>query len=374
MKILFAGGGTGGHILPIIAVARELKASYPGQNLELFYMGPQDKFGDILFSQEGIKTFTVRAGKFRRHKQFGTFFQNLSDILFTTPLGIIKAFKILFFLSPDLIFSKGGYGAIPPTIAGKLLGIPIFLHESDKVPGKANLTAEKFALEIFTSFPFTGSFPPSKVLLVGNPIRRRLLGGSRNEAMQAFQLMGDKPILLIMGGSQGAQRLNNMLLQILDTALTQFEIIHQTGRANFQTVNIEAQVVISEENLPYYHPFAFLNENEIRHAYAAADFIVSRAGSGSIFEIAALNKPSILIPLPESAQNHQVENAYAYAKTGAAIVLEEANMTPHFFLERIRSVIFDQAETSRMTEAAAQFAKPDAARIITDYLLSYLQR
>jgi len=374
MKILFAGGGTGGHILPIIAVARELKRSYPGKDIELYYMGPEDKFGDILLSQEGIKPFTVEAGKLRRYKGFSAFFQNLRDIFFVAPLGILKSFKILFFLSPDLIFSKGGYGAIPATVAGKLLRIPIFLHESDIIPGKANLTAQKFALEIFTSFPFTQHFSPKKILLVGNPIRTRLLSGSREEAIQLFQLVGDKPILLVMGGSQGAQRINDMLLFILEEALSQFEIIHQTGKANFQIVEQEAKVVVSETNLPYYHPVPFLNENEIRHAYAAAEFIVSRAGSGSIFEIAALGKPSMLIPLPESAQNHQVENAYAYANTGAAIVLEEANMKPHFFLERVNSIIFDQMETQRMREAAFRFAKPDAARIIADYLLAYLQR
>ncbi|OHA64551.1 MAG: hypothetical protein A2843_02480 [Candidatus Wildermuthbacteria bacterium RIFCSPHIGHO2_01_FULL_48_27b] len=374
MKILFAGGGTGGHILPIIAVARELKRSYPSEDMELYYMGPEDRFGDVLLSQEEIKAFTVKAGKFRRNKSIGTFFHNLGDMLFVVPLGICKAFKILFFLSPDLIFSKGGYGAIPATVAGKLLRVPVFLHESDIIPGKANLAAEKFALEIFTSFPFTRQFPPKKILLVGNPIRNRLLTGSREEAAQWFQLVGDKPVLLIMGGSQGAQRINDMLLVILDTALSQFEIIHQTGEANFRTVDEEAKVVISEANLPYYHPVPFLNENELRHAYAAAEFIVSRAGSGSIFEIAALGKPSILIPLPESAQNHQVENAYAYANTGAAIVLEEANLKPHFFLERVNSVVFDPMETQRMSEVALRFAKPDAARIIADYLLSYLQR
>ncbi len=372
MKILFAGGGTGGHILPIIAVARELRRSYTEKDLELFYMGPEDKFGDVLLSQEEIKTFTVKAGKLRRSKAPVALFQNFFDLFFSIPFGICKAFKILFFLSPDLIFSKGGYGAMPTTIAGRLLRIPVFLHESDIVPGKANRSAEKFALEIFTSFPFTQYFPPKKVLLVGNPIRKRLLSGSREEATQIFQLVGGKPILLIMGGSQGAQRLNDMLLAILDEVLNEFEVIHQTGEANFKTVEEEAKVIISEANLPYYHPIGFLNENEIRHAYAAADFIVNRAGSGSIFEIAALGKPSILIPLPESAQNHQVENAYAYAATGAAIVLEEANMRPHFFLERIRSVILDPEEMKRMSQAALRFAKPDAARIIADYLLTYL--
>lgn len=372
MKILFAGGGTGGHILPIIAIARELRSSYTEKDLELFYMGPEDKFGDVLLSQEGIKTFTVKAGKLRRYWGPTAFFHNISDMFFTTPFGICKAFKILFFLSPDLIFSKGGYGAIPATVAGRLLRIPVFLHESDIIPGKANMAAEKFAFEIFTSFPHTRYFPPHKVLLVGNPIRKRMLSGSREEAEQIFQLILDKPVLLIMGGSQGAQRLNDMLLAILQKALNEFEIIHQTGEANFKMVEQEAKVVISEENLPYYHPVPFLNENEIRHAYAVADLIVSRAGSGTIFEIAALGKPSILIPLPESAQNHQVENAYAYAATGAAIVLEEANMRPHFFLERILSIVSDRAETERMSSAALRFAKPNAARIIADYLLTYL--
>ena len=374
MKILFAGGGTGGHILPIIAVARELKRSYPGKDMELFYIGPEDRFGDILLSQEGIRTFVVKAGKVRRYWGPTALLHNLSDILLNTPLGICKAFKILFFLSPDLIFSKGGYGAIPATVAGRMLGIPIFLHESDIVPGKANLAAEKFALEIFTSFPFTQNFPPKKILLVGNPIRSRILSGSLLDATQIFQLVGGKLILFIMGGSQGASRINDMLLNILDEALNEFEIIHQTGEANFKTVAEEARVVISEANLPYYHPVAFLDENELRHAYAAANFIVSRAGSGSIFEIASLGKPSILIPLPESAQNHQMKNAYAYASTGAAIVLEEANMKPHFFLERIRSIIFDQTEMERMSQAALRFAKPDAARIIADYILEYLIR
>ena len=372
MKILFAGGGTGGHIFPIVAIARELRRSYAETDLKLFYMGPEDRFGDVILSQEGIKTFTVKAGKLRRSRTLAAFFQNFSGLFFSTPIGIFRAFKILFLLSPDLIFSKGGYGAIPATVAGRLLRIPVFLHESDIVPGKANRSAEKFALEIFTSFPYTRYFPPKKVLLVGNPIRKRLLSGSREEATKIFQLVNGKPILLIMGGSQGAQRLNDMLFAILDEVLNEFEVIHQTGEANFKTAQEESKVMISEANLPYYHPVPFLDENQIRHAYAAADFIVNRAGSGSIFEIAALGKPSILIPLPESAQNHQVENAYAYALTGAAIVLEEANMRPHFFLERVRSVIFDHGEMERMSQAALRFAKPDAARIIADYLLAYL--
>jgi len=374
MKIVLTGGGSGGHILPLVAVARQLQRSYQGNNLQFYYIGPQDKFGDILLSQESIKVFTIWAGKIRRYWKVTTFFQNLFDILIKTPLGILSAFRIIFFLSPDLLFSKGGYGAMPVTIAARLLRVPVFLHEGDIVPGRANRSAGRFALEIFTSFPHTQYFPPKKVLLVGNPIRRRILTGSREQATQIFQLAGGKPILLILGGSQGAQRINDMLLIILNEALDQFEIIHQTGKQNFEQVRKEAQVVISDDNLPYYHPTAFLNEANLRHAYAASDFIVSRAGSGSIFEIAALGKPSILIPLRESAQNHQLENAYAYAATRATLVLEESNLTPHFFLERLRGVIFDEKEMKTMSQAALEFARPDASRIIAQYLIAYLVR
>jgi UDP-N-acetylglucosamine--N-acetylmuramyl-(pentapeptide) pyrophosphoryl-undecaprenol N-acetylglucosamine transferase len=374
MKVLFTGGGSGGHILPIIAVARELRKNYQDKDLEFFYIGPEDKFGDVLLQQESIKVYSVKAGKVRRYWAFKTIFANLFDMFVKTPLGILKAFRILFFLSPDLVFSKGGYGALPTTIAARFLRIPVFLHESDIVPGRANRSAEKFAMEIFTSFPHTKHFSPKKLLLVGNPIRQRILTGSREQASQMFHLVGGKPILLLIGGSQGAQRLNDALLVVLEEALEEFEIIHQTGEKNFAQVKEETKAIISETNFPYYHPIAFLNESQLRHAYAAADLIVSRAGSGSIFEIAALGKPSIFIPLPEAAQNHQLENAYAYARTKAALVLEEANLKPHFFLERLRSIISDQEEAKIMSAAALQFSRPNAAGIIAQYLLAYLLR
>ncbi|MEK7510063.1 MAG: UDP-N-acetylglucosamine--N-acetylmuramyl-(pentapeptide) pyrophosphoryl-undecaprenol N-acetylglucosamine transferase [Patescibacteria group bacterium] len=372
MKIVFTGGGTGGHILPIIAIARELRRSYQGKDLKLFYIGPRDAFGDILLSQEEMKAFVIQAGKLRRYLDGGTVFQNVIDLVFRVPLGIFQAFRILFFLSPDLIFSKGGYGAIPATIAGWFLRIPIFLHESDAIPGLANRISGKFALEIFTSFPSVPYFSSKKIIFVGNPIRRELLTGSKQEATQLFQLTNEKPILLILGGSQGAQRINDVMLAVLNEALGYFEIIHQTGEQNFQQVRAEANVVIKEEYKKCYHPIPFLNEAELRHVYAASDIIVSRAGSGSIFEIAALGKPSILIPLGESAQNHQLKNAYAYAGIKAAIVLEQANLTPHFFLERLRSIAFSPEISEQMSSAALKFAKPQAARIIAQYILEYL--
>ena len=373
MKILFTGGGTGGHVLPIIAVARELRKQQDSPEiaggLELLYMGPKDDFAEILLSQEGIKVYHALAGKVRRYGGIKTLFPNLADTLVKTPLGVLQALFSMFSLAPDLIFSKGGYGALPTTIAGWMLQVPIILHESDTVPGLSNRIGGFFASQIFVAFARTSYFPAKKMVYVGNPIRKEVLVGSRKEAQELLQLKGGKPVVLFMGGSQGPQRINDMLLAILGEALKDFEVIHQTGEKNFTQVREEARAVVAKELIAYYHAIPFLKEPELRHVYAACDFIVSRAGSGSIFEIAALGKPSILIPLPEAAQNHQIQNAYEYANTGAAVVLEESNMAPHFFLEKLRYLVSNAQELAKMSTAALQFAKPEAATTIARYLI-----
>lgn len=369
--IVFAGGGTGGHIVPIIAIAREIRKINP--TLFTFaYLGPRDTFEDLLLSQEGITTHYIAAGKVRRYWGIGSFLQNLLDVFVKTPLGILQAFYHLFFLAPDVIVSKGGYGSLPVVLASRLFGIPLFLHESDIAPGLSNRIVAKFALEIFVSFPNTLHVPAKNLILVGNPIRQEMLAGSKDVARDIFHLEEKKPLLLFLGGSQGSTPLNDMLLAILNDILNDFEIIHQTGTGTFSQVKKEARVVVQEDRWLRYHPVSFLKEQELRHAFASADFVISRAGSGFIFEIAALGKPSILIPLPHAAQNHQAQNAYAYAKTGACIVMEEANLTPRFFLEKLRTLFEDPQEQDRMRVAALAFAKPNAARIIAHYVADYL--
>ena len=371
MKILFTGGGTGGHIFPIIAVAREMRRSHP-KNLEIFYLGPKDPFAKILLSQEGIRVKSILSGKIRRYWNFISFFQNIFDILIKIPIGILQAFLYIFFLNPDSIFSKGGYGSIPVVIAGKLLGVPIFLHESDAVPGATNRFLARFALEIFVSFPRTIYFAPQKIILIGNPIRKEILEGSAEEAKEFFHIKGNRPVVLVLGGSQGAQRINDKILEILPKFLRDFELIHQCGEKNYNEVKKESKVMMGKELERYHHLFPFLKEYELKLAYAISDLIVARAGSGTIFEIAALGKPSILIPLPEAAQNHQLKNAYNYAKNGAAIVLEEKNFTPHFFLEKVRYLLSSPNELKKMSDAAKKFARPQAAKIIAEYLITFL--
>jgi len=377
MKILFTGGGTGGHIFPIIAIAREIRRIFPDpENLEFYYIGPKDEISSTLFFQEGINVKRVLSGKIRRYLSFPAILQNLIDFLFKIPLGIIQALFYIFFLAPDVIFSKGGYGSIPAVVSGRFLSVPIFLHESDSSPGIANRFLSRFAMEIFVSFQVkqTNFFPPEKMISVGNPIRKELLEGSKEEAKTTFKLTGEKPIILVLGGSQGAQRINDMLLQVLPETLLSFEIIHQTGQKNFKEVQAEANVVITKEFKKYYHPFPFLEETKLSKAYQAADLVVSRAGSGSIFEISAIGIPSILIPLPESAQNHQLKNAYLYSEIGATLVIEEQNLTPHFFLERLKYLFSHPEELKKMAEKAKEFSTPRAAQVIAEYIVEYLSQ
>ena len=378
MKILFTGGGTGGHIFPIIAVAREMRkiqfssSAKDMESLNFFYLGPKDDFAEILLSQEEIRVKSILAGKLRRYVTFSSLLQNFVDLLFKTPIGFFQAFSHIFFTSPDFIFSKGGYGSLPAVFAGRILGIPIFLHESDSAPGLANRILSRSASIIFTSFPKTANFPASKTILVGNPIRREILDGSVEEAQRIFSTKRNKPLILILGGSQGAQRINDVILDIFSELLNNFEVIHQCGEQNFKGVRAESNIIMNKEQEPRYHLYPFLREEELKHALKACDLIISRAGSSSIFEIAAVGKPSILIPLPEAAQNHQAKNSLIYAQGGAALLIEEANLTHNFFLGKLKYLFSNPGELERMGELALKFSKPDAARIIAQDIIGYL--
>ncbi|MFH1366047.1 MAG: UDP-N-acetylglucosamine--N-acetylmuramyl-(pentapeptide) pyrophosphoryl-undecaprenol N-acetylglucosamine transferase [Patescibacteria group bacterium] len=373
-KILFTGGGTAGHIFPIIAVVREMRKM--GSDAKFFYAGPKDDFGEIILSQEGIKIKWILAGKIRRYFGFKSTLQNIVDVLFKIPLGFIQSFFYVFTLAPDLIFSKGGYGSLPTIMAGQILQVPIILHESDVTPGLANRFMSKFANQIFVAFPIaqTEYFSVDKIISVGNPMRIELLNGDKEKAKEYFDLTGKKPIILVLGGSQGAQAVNDLLLAILPQLLAEFEIIHQTGSKNLEQLKAEAKVVINNTLAQFYHPIGFLKEIELRDALKACDLVISRAGSGSIFEIAGCQKPSILIPLSSSAQDHQLKNAYAYAQNRAAIVLEEANLTPRFFLEKIKYLFANPDEMEKMSQKAREFSKPNSAKIIAQYIIKSLTK
>ena len=375
-KILFAGGGTGGHIFPILAISREIKEKFSSlSEADLYFAGPYDESFHELFEKEGIETRKITTGKIRRYSSFSAFSQNIIDLFFKIPLGIIQAFFYIFFLSPDLLITKGGYGSFPVTLAAKILQVPIFLHESDIAPGLVNKIFSRFALEVFVSFPETEYFPVQKMILVGNPIRKSILKvPDEKEIKEKISLIKKKPVVLIIGGSQGSERINNLILGILPQLLSKFQVIHQCGILNSQELIMQTEFLIPKELKKDYYLFPFLSEEQLRCAYHVSDLVVTRAGSSGIFEIAALGKPAVLIPIPESAQNHQLKNAYSYSDFGAGLVIEEKNITPHLFVEKIINLIDNKLTMERMKKRAKSFSRPRSAKIIAEYSFEFLKQ
>jgi len=368
MKILLAGGGTGGHFYPLIAVARSLKDLAERErivNLELTFISDHPYDPEVL-KEEEIRFIKVPAGKIRRYFSLLNFVDAMK-----TGWGVVRAVFLVYLNFPDVIFAKGGYASFPALAAAKILGIPLMIHDSDIIPGKVSLWAARFARRIAISFPQTLKyFPSEKTALTGNPVRRQILGGNPEEACELFNLEGGTDTILVLGGSQGAQNLNNVVLDILPELLKSAQVIHQTGKNNLEEIKMQSGLVL--ENHPFakrYHAYGFLDEGELRNASKIASLVLARAGGSSIFETAAWGLPSILIPLPHAAQDHQRENAYAYAREGAALVVEEQNMTPHILLSEIDKILKDPERRAKMAKSAAAFARVDAAEKIAGEII-----
>ncbi|MFZ5559377.1 MAG: undecaprenyldiphospho-muramoylpentapeptide beta-N-acetylglucosaminyltransferase [Patescibacteria group bacterium] len=366
MRILFTGGGTGGHIFPIISIKRAFKDA---QGFQFYYLGP-DSFAKENFAKEEIRTRFILAGKFRRYFSLETPIDLIKIFV-----SIIQCFWDLFIFMPDIVFSKGGYGSFPVVLVGWIYQIPIILHESDSAPGLANRITAKFAKKIILSFPESKNYfskYQEKIVLIGNPIREELIQGDETKGKELFKISSEKPVILVIGGSQGAQKINEIILNTLPRLLELAEVIHIAGQRNLEVTLKETQKILKScENLKqFYHPVGFLNAEELKHAYALADLIINRAGAGSIFEIAALGKPSILIPIPNSAQDHQRKNAYEFAQTGGAIVLEQENLTPNIFLEEISRILGNASKVQEMAQKAKSFYKPNTAERIRDEIIN----
>lgn len=369
MKILFTGGGTGGHFYPIIAVADSLNSIADQEKiikLELSFMS-ESPYDQGLLTQKGIQFKQIPSGKIRRY--FSVF--NFTDI-FKTIAGVFKAGWVIYSDFPDVVFSKGGFASFPVLVAARFFGIPVIIHESDVAPGKVNKWSGKFAKRVAISFFQSAKyFPQNKTALTGNPVRRDFFLSPRASAKDFLNLEENVPVVLVIGGSQGAKFINDIVLDALPEMVKKYQIIHQCGKLNFK--ESEGRSRLQLEKSPFktrYHLFSYLDFGHLRMAYGAADLVVSRAGSGSIFEIAASGLPSILVPLPGSAQEHQRENAYAYAGTGAANIIEQQNLSAHILISEIDNLLSSPAKVRQMAEAAKKFAKPDAAQKIAREIIN----
>ncbi len=369
MKILFTGGGSGGHFYPIIAVAEELNTVVMERKLlapKLYYAGPTPFDEEALF-KNNLTFIQSPAGKMRRYFSLLNFFD-----LFKTALGVIKALFQVFILYPDVIFSKGGYASFPTVFAAKLFRIPLIIHESDSEPGKVNAWAGKFATRIAVAYPdAVRFFPKEKTALTGNPVRKSLHTIAKEGAREFLHLSSTYQVVLILGGSQGAEVLNDVVLGALPEMVSKYQVLHQTGENKFTEVSQTAAVVLEKsEHKENYKPFPYLNELALRMAVGASMLIVSRAGSGAISEIALWGIPSIVVPLPSSVSHDQEKNAFTYARTGAAVAILQGNLSPHLLVSEIDRLVRNEPLRMKMTVAARSFARPNAGRIIAEAILS----
>jgi len=363
MKILLTGGGTGGHFYPLIAVAEAINKVVKEEKLlpvKLYYMSDSPQDAEMLL-ENNIEYINISAGKVRRYFSILNFFD-----IFKTFFGIIGATIKVFNIYPDVIFSKGAYSSFPVLVAAKLLRIPVIIHESDSAPGRTNLWAAKFAKRVAVSYPEAAKyFNSSKVAVTGNPVRKNIeMLPRREDARQFLNLSEDIPAILILGGSLGARTINNQILSILPSLVEKYYVIHQTGKANVEEVIGTADVVLTDNKLKNrYRTFDYLDNLNMTMSAGASSLIISRAGS-AIFEIATWGIPSIIIPITNTNGDHQRQNAYNYARSGGAIVIEESNLSPNILLSEITRIMEDKNLAKKMSEGAKSFIKTDASDLI----------
>lgn len=319
MKLVLTGGGTAGHVMPHLAIKEALEK----QGCLLFYIGSNGIEKEII-NREGIQFFTIQTGKLRRYFSW----QNFLDI-FRVAVGVVQSCLILIYIRPFAVFSKGGFVSVPVCFAAWLLRIPVVAHESDYSPGLANRFISRFAALILYSFPETERFLPTrKSRWVGTPVRTDLSSGDRQQGLKiaGFDSLDERPVLLVMGGSTGAERINRIVVDSLPKLTKDFRVIHLTGKGK--------NILPSREG---YAAFEYVGE-ELKHLLAATDLVVGRAGANSIFEWLFLKKPMLLIPLLAGSRGDQVDNAECFKKRGWAMVLGEKNLNQESFLTSVRDL------------------------------------
>jgi len=364
-KILLVGGGTSGHFNPLMAIAEVLKErDNEAGETELLYMGPEPHDSAILDTL-GIRFVYCPSGKVRRYWSIRNFIDPFKIIA-----GIVIALVKLFLIYPDVVMSKGSYTSVPVTIAARLLRIPIVIHESDSVPGRATKLNIKAAKYIAISYSESAQFfPQEKTALVGIPVRKALLESPTGNTASELGLDTSLPTLFVYGGSLGAESINNLILESLTELLPSYNIVHQTGREHFETVKSSAMALVSDTTLlSRYHPIAYVDAKTLNLIYHTAAIVISRAGSTTIFETALHGKPAIVIPIPETISHDQRSNAYAYARAGAAVVMEEGNVRDSLLVAEITRIMSDQSLYERMAKAATDFAPRGAAEKMADIL------
>ncbi|HJC48538.1 MAG TPA: undecaprenyldiphospho-muramoylpentapeptide beta-N-acetylglucosaminyltransferase [Candidatus Lachnoclostridium pullistercoris] len=350
-KIILTGGGTAGHVTPNLALIPSLKE----HGYEIQYIGSYQGIEKKLIEDAGIPYHGISSGKLRRYFDLKNF---------TDPFRVLKgygeALKILKQYKPDVVFSKGGFVAVPVVLAAKHFRIPTIIHESDMTPGLANKICIPFAKKVCCNFPETLKYlPKEKAVLTGSPIRKELLEGDRLTGLQYAGLSAGRPVILVIGGSLGSVTVNNAVRKILPKLLSHYQVIHICGKGNLDE---------GLKGTAGYVQFEYVDA-PLKHLFAAADVIVSRAGANSICEILALRKPNVLIPLSAAAsRGDQILNAKSFEKQGFSTVLEEENLTEASLYQAISET--DQ-NRSQFIQAMEQSPLSNAVDTIVSLIETY---
>lgn len=325
-KIVFTGGGTAGHVTPNLAIMAKLRQ----QGWEMHYIGSRDGIEREIVEHEGIPFHPIASGKLRRYFDL----KNFKDP-FRVMVGVGQAYRLLRRIKPHIVFSKGGFVSVPVIVACRLAGIPVISHESDFTPGLANKISMPFASRICVTFPETLRYVRSdKAECTGLPIREQILQGTAVRGISMCDFHTQKPVLLVMGGSLGAQRINQAVRESLETLLERYQIIHICGKGHIEPALTGKRG---------YKQFEYVKD-ELPDLLAASDLVVSRAGSTSIFEFLALNKPMLLIPLSRAAsRGDQILNANSFRSQGYAHVLFEEDLSPSTLVSGI-SALYDERD------------------------------
>ncbi len=350
-KIVLTGGGTAGHVTPNLALIPSLQEL----GYEIHYIGSYQGIEKKLIENAGIPYHGISSGKLRRYFDV----KNFSDP-FRVLKGYGEALKILKTYKPDVVFSKGGFVAVPVVLAAKHFKIPTIIHESDMTPGLANKICIPSAAKVCCNFPETLNYlPKEKAVLTGSPIRKELLEGDRLSGLQYTGLSANRPVILVIGGSLGSVTVNNAVRKILPKLLPQYQIIHICGKGNLDQ---------SLMNTPGYIQYEYVDA-PLKHLFAAADLIISRAGANSICEILALRKPNILIPLSAAAsRGDQILNARSFERQGFSTVLEEENLTEDSLYQAISSTDQKRAKfISTMEQSTLSNAVDSIIALIEEY-------
>jgi UDP-N-acetylglucosamine--N-acetylmuramyl-(pentapeptide) pyrophosphoryl-undecaprenol N-acetylglucosamine transferase len=356
VSIAFTGGGSGGHIYPGLAVASYIKKQIP---CRIFWIGSDtEKFRSAVLDA-GFEFFGISSGKLRRY--FSP--KNFADI-FKVAAGFFAARRILKREKPALLFSKGGFVSVPPCAAAASLGIPVFTHESDLTPGLATRINIRFARKIFVpyeeSLPFFPASRKERICVSGNPIRPEFRAADPAKGRAFLGAGGDDRILLVLGGSQGAREVNELIRASLPKLTEIFFVVHQTGPLTDWDLKPSRR----------YRPYPFIRD-ELPHVIATADIVLGRSGAGTIWEIAALGRPMVLIPLSGSGtRGDQVENARYFERAGAALTLLGKGVSPENLLQTLAAIAGDESKRKTMAAASARIGGADGAAIIAGAIIA----